>query len=146
VLMSVTGLIIWWQGRARWYEGLVVLPRSSRAFFWQLHSFLGFWSLLLMIAWGVSGFQLGFPEEMNAFVDWLDSDPNDGVRPTSWLQFFRGVHFARFGETALTRFLWIAASFIPTVILITGVILWWRRVVRRWLGTASTAAAIGTNT
>lgn len=141
VLMSVTGLLIWWQGRARWYEGLVLLPRSKRSLLWQLHSFFGFWSLLLMLAWGVSGFQLGFPETVDRFVSWLDSNPDDFQRPNSWLQFFRAVHFARFGETSLTRFAWIMASFIPTLILVTGVIVWWRRVVRRWLQRVPAATA-----
>jgi len=52
VLMSVSGLLIWWQGRRRWWEGLVILPGSSRSLLWQLHSFFGLWGLLLMIAWG----------------------------------------------------------------------------------------------
>jgi uncharacterized iron-regulated membrane protein len=134
VVMSITGLIIWWQGRIRWYEGLVILPNSKRAFMWQLHSVVGFWSLLLMLAWGVSGFQLGFPEVVDRFVSWLDTNPADETRPlASTLRFFRTVHFARIGETELTRWAWIVVSFIPTLILVSGFILWWRRVARRWL-------------
>jgi len=129
VLMSLSGLVLWWQGRARWYEGFVILPKSKRGLMWQLHSFLGFWSLLLMLAWGVSGFQLGFPVIVDHLVDWLDNDLTDGHRPNSWLHFFRSVHFARFGETALTRWLWILASFLPTLILVSGVVVWWKRVV-----------------
>jgi uncharacterized iron-regulated membrane protein len=136
VLMSLSGLILWWQGRSRWYEGLLILPNSQRSLLWQLHSLLGFWCLVLMLAWGVSGFQLGFPGAINSLVDWLDSDLSDEVRPTSWLRFFRSVHFARFGEGALARWTWIVASFVPTMLLITGTIVWWKRVVRRrWLKT-----------
>ncbi len=133
IFMSLTGLVIWWQGRSRWYDGLLIRAGSKRGLIWQLHSFLGFWALLLMIAWGISGFQLGFPRLMDRFVDWLDNDLTDFERPAAWLQFFRSVHFARFGETAISRWLWIIASFIPTVILISGVILWWKRVVMRAL-------------
>ncbi len=133
VLMSLSGLILWWQGRARWYEGFVILPNSPRGLMWQLHTFLGFWSLLLMLAWGVSGFQLGFPALVDHMINWLDDDLTDGHRPTSWLRFFRSVHFARFGEGAFARWLWIIASFLPTLILISGVVVWWKRVVvKRW--------------
>jgi len=133
VLMSLSGLILWWQGRARWYEGLVILPRSQRDLWWQVHSFFGFWALLLMLAWGVSGFQLGFPALVEHLVDWLDDDLGDGHRPTSWLRFFRAVHFARFGQSAAARWAWIAASFLPTLIFISGFIVWWKRVVmKKW--------------
>jgi hypothetical protein len=100
---------------------------------WQLHSFTGFWALLLMLAWGVSGFQLGFPDVVDTMIGWFVSDAQEGFGSNGMLRFFRAVHFARLGETELTRWAWIVASFIPTLILITGVILWWRRVVRRWM-------------
>src|SRR5690606_3801775 len=78
VLMSLTGIILWWQGRARWHEGLLPwFPRSRRPLLWQLHSFVGFWTLLLMLAWGVSGFQIGFPRALNPLIDLFDSDLSD---------------------------------------------------------------------
>ena len=129
VVMSLSGLIIWWQGRVRWHEGLVIKRHSNRKFMWQLHSFIGFWSLLLMLAWGVSGFQLGFPQFMNAVIDWFDSDLNDFERPNSMLQFFRSVHFASFGESVLAQWSWILASLLPSVMFISGTVLWWRRVI-----------------
>src|SRR5690606_7180601 len=64
VVMSVTGLILWWQGRSRWREGLYLQRGSSRALWWQLHTVFGFWGLVLMLAWGVSGYQLGFPQHI----------------------------------------------------------------------------------
>jgi uncharacterized iron-regulated membrane protein len=130
VVMSVSGLLIWWQGRTRWHEGLMIRRSSGRKFMWQLHSFIGFWSLLLMFAWGVSGFQLGFPQLMNALVDWFDSDPTDFERPASLLRFFRTVHFARIGQGPLVNWVWIVVSFLPALMFISGLVLWWRRVVR----------------
>lgn len=138
VLMGVSGLIIWWQGRSRWYSGFLINPFDrTRGLLWQLHSFAGFWGLLLMLAWGISGFQLGFPQYMNALVDWLDNDLTDGERPNSWLLFFRELHFASPGEGPVIEWLWIAASFIPTLLFVTGLILWWKRVVRRSLAKGS---------
>jgi uncharacterized iron-regulated membrane protein len=133
VLMSCTGLILWWQGRQRWYEGLLILPSRQRSVWWQLHSFMGFWALLLMLAWGISGFQLGFPQVINKLVAFFDSNPNDELRPNGWLRFFRNVHFARYGEGAVARWAWIVVSFVPTLLFVSGVVVWWRRVIlRRW--------------
>lgn len=133
VLMSLTGLVIWWQGKRRWWEGLVILPGSKRSLFWQVHSFLGFWGIVLMLAWGVSGFQLGFPRQTNAILEFFGREPG-GFGRGGVLGFFRDVHFARPGsENAIVRWAWIAASFLPTVMLVTGVVVWWRRVVMRWI-------------
>jgi uncharacterized iron-regulated membrane protein len=131
LLMSCSGLVIWWQGRARWYEGLLIRRGSRRGVLWQLHSFTGFWALLLMVAWGVSGFQLGFPQYLGALVDWLDTDLTDFERPDAWLRFFRSVHFARPGEGPWLRWAWILASFLPTLMFVSGFLLWWKRVVRK---------------
>ncbi len=131
VLMSLSGLVLWWQGQARWHEGLLIRRHSARSVLWQLHSCLGFWFLLLMLAWGISGFQLGFPQVFGTLVDWLDPDLNDMERPDSWLRFFRSVHFARFGEGAWARWGWIVVSFVPTLMFFSGAILWWKRVVLR---------------
>jgi uncharacterized iron-regulated membrane protein len=130
VLMSLSGLVLWWQGRSRWYEGLIISRGSARGLLWQLHSFFGFWALLLMLAWGVSGFQLGFPRLMDTMVAWLNGEADNFQRP-ALLQFFREVHFARIGEGAVVRWSWIAVSFVPTLLFVSGLIVWWRRVVRR---------------
>jgi uncharacterized iron-regulated membrane protein len=130
VLMSLSGLVLWWQGRARWHTGLVINPWSKRALLWQLHVCLGFWSLVLMLAWGVSGFQLGFPETVSTMLNWFDSNPeNEFRRSNDVLRFFRSVHFARFGEGPWARWAWIVLSFIPTVMFVSGVWLWVRRKV-----------------
>lgn len=143
VLMSLTGLILWWQGRSRWYEGLIITRNSSRSLLWQLHSFFGFWALLLMVAWGVSGFQIGFPRLMDDIIGWFRSDPDNFQRPEV-LQFFRSVHFARFGQGPVARWAWIVVSFVPALLFISGLIVWWRRVVRRKLNARAISAAART--
>ncbi|MDY6981676.1 MAG: PepSY-associated TM helix domain-containing protein [Pseudomonadota bacterium] len=132
VLMSLTGIVLWWQGRARWHEGLLPYHRGSpRPVLWQLHGFVGFWTLLLMLAWGVSGFQLGFPRALDPLIDLFDRDLTDMERPTAILRFFRSVHFARFGSGTLANWAWIVVSFAPTLLFVSGFVLWWKRVVRR---------------
>lgn len=140
VLMALTGIMIWWQGRARWHEGLLPYhPASPRPKLWQLHSFIGFWTLLLMLAWGVSGFQIGFPRALDPLIDLFDGDLNDFERPTALLRFFRNVHFARFGGGTWANWGWILVSFAPTVLFVSGFVLWWKRVVLRKRAPASRA-------
>jgi uncharacterized iron-regulated membrane protein len=129
MLMSLSGLMIWWQGRERWFEGLQIKRHSNRFFIWKLHSFIGFWSLLLMFAWGVSGFQLGFPQFINSMVVWFETGFTNFIPLDSWLRFFRRIHFARYGEGPWANWGWIIVSFLPTALFITGFTLWWKRVV-----------------
>jgi len=128
VLMCLSGVFIWWRGRSRWYEGLQIKRHSHRSFLWQLHSFIGFWSLLLMFSWGVSGFQLGFPTFVYGSIEWINTHLTDALPLDSTLQFFRRVHFARYGQGTLANWAWIIASFIPTILLISGFTVWWKRV------------------
>lgn len=139
VLMSVSGLLIWWQGKRRWWEGLVILPGSSRSMLWQLHSFFGFWALLLMVAWGVSGFQLGFPQQMAAILEFFGAE-SDVIRPRGGVMgFFRDLHFATpGGQNPFARWGWILASFLPTLMFVTGLIVWWRRVVLKKIKSSQT--------
>jgi len=94
-----------------------------------------------MLAWGVSGYQLGFPQQVAALMQWLNpgviEQPRAGV-----LGFFRDVHFARIGEGPVARWVWTVLSLLPTLLLISGIVVWWRRVVRgRWLRRSTRAAA-----
>lgn len=135
ILMSLSGLIIWWQGRSRWYTGLIINPFDRHhGLLWQLHSFTGFWGLLLMFAWGVSGVQLGWPQGLGTFLGWFGIDqPARGRGSSGLLGFFREIHFATPGEGVLVTWLWILASTIPTLLFVTGLVVWWRRVVvRQW--------------
>lgn len=131
VVMALSGVLLWWRGTARWYRGLMIQRGTTRGLWWQLHSFIGFWSLLLMLAWGISGLQLGFPREFGALVRYFDADPQDGQGLETLLRFIRTVHFARLGEGSLARWVWITLSFVPSLLLVSGTVVWWRRVVRR---------------
>lgn len=131
VLMAGSGLLLWWQGRSRWYEALLPWPGRQHSLLWQLHVCLGFWGLLLMFAWGVSGFQIGFPQQTAAMLRWVDAEPGDGQGAERILRFLRAVHFTRFGEGELVRWAWIVASFLPSVLFVSGLVVWWRRVLRR---------------
>lgn len=133
LLMTVSGLIIWWQGTRRWHEGLLIRRGSTRSFNWQLHSFLGFWSLLLMFVWGLTSVYFAWPGPFDAVIDWFDSDLDDFERPDAWLLTLIDFHFGRFRGLLWANILWIFLGLLPAVMFITGFIVWYRRAVRKSL-------------
>src|SRR5438105_2331989 len=55
-LMCLTGLIIWWRASGAWYKGFFLNPRHGwKRINFDLHAALGFWSLLILFMWGLTG-------------------------------------------------------------------------------------------
>lgn len=133
--MVLTGVVIWWQGRRRWVDGLVIRRAGAHSFMWQLHSFLGFWTLLLMLVWGVTAIYFAFPEPFDYIVDAMDKDLEDFDRPDGWLRFLVNLHFGRFrGSWPGLPYIWVVLGLLPAVMFISGFVLWYRRVLKRYLG------------
>jgi uncharacterized iron-regulated membrane protein len=61
-VMSLTGVVLWWPGRKNWKRALTVLWRARwpRVNF-DLHVAFGFWTLLFVAMWGLTGLYFGFP-------------------------------------------------------------------------------------
>lgn len=134
LVMVATGLVIWWQGRRRWQDGLVVKRASAHSFMWQLHSFLGFWSLLLLLVWGLTAVYFAFPEPFDFIVDAMDKDLEDFERPDGWLRFLVNLHFGRFrGSWPGLPYLWVVLGLLPAFMFVSGFILWYRRVLKKYL-------------
>ena len=132
--MVLTGIIIWWQGRRRWVDGLLIKRAGQHTFMWQLHSFLGFWTLLLLLVWGVTAIYFAFPEPFDYIVDAMDNDLDDFERPDGWLRFLVNLHFGRFrGSWPGLPYIWVVLGLLPAVMFISGFILWYRRVLKRYL-------------
>jgi uncharacterized iron-regulated membrane protein len=65
--------VVWWQGIQNWKRSLLVRLRSGwKRFTWDLHSSLGFWTLLLTLMWGVTGVFAAIPDPFRAAVDYLE--------------------------------------------------------------------------
>jgi uncharacterized iron-regulated membrane protein len=133
-VLVMTGLVVWWPGSSRWKRSLGVKWTAGwRRFNWDLHSALGFWLFLFMLMWGVSGFYLGVPEPFSNFVDAI-SNPDDylGDRPgdivLSWLT---RLHFGRWRNAPVLKAIWAIVGLVPAIMFVTGVIMWWNRVLRR---------------
>jgi uncharacterized iron-regulated membrane protein len=131
--MMISGLVIWWQGSRRWHDGLRITRQSARSFNWQLHNFVGFWSLILMFAWGVTAIYFAWSEPFDMFIDWIDDDVYDADRPDGFLRLLIDIHFGRFRGLLWANVLWIFLGLLPAVMFITGFILWYKRVLRRYL-------------
>jgi uncharacterized iron-regulated membrane protein len=132
IALLVSGAILWWPGKARWRQALVPgRPEKSRRFARRLHMSLGVWALALLLVWAVTGFYFAFPDPFEATIDFFDDDLTDGERGLgeAILQIVVKLHFGRFG--GLTgRLTWVALGLLPTILFVTGFIMWWTRVVR----------------
>jgi uncharacterized iron-regulated membrane protein len=142
-VLAITGAVIWWPGRHRWRDSLVVsAPLKSRKFLWQLHSSVGFWAFALVFVWSLTAVYFAFPEPVEGTIEYFDSDPTDSVRPGEpVLLALIQMHFGRFGGLWV-RYLWVLLGLLPAVLFVTGFALWWTRVVRRWLANAARRGAV----
>lgn len=129
-LLCLSGLVVWWPGIERWRRSLAIDWRArGHRLNWSLHSALGFWSLLFILTWGVSGVYLGWPAPFNGVVDYLEPAQSRDLRfgdvVLSWLA---KLHFGRFPSLTL-KLVWTLFGLIPVILLITGAMMWWNRVV-----------------
>jgi uncharacterized iron-regulated membrane protein len=132
-LLVITGAVVWWPGSSRWRRSLGVKWRSGwKRVNWDLHSALGFWLFLFMLMWGVSGFYLGIPEPFTDIVDAvsdpeaLEERPGDVV--LAWLT---RLHFGRWRNLPWLKATWAVVGLVPAIMFVTGVVMWWNRVVKR---------------
>jgi uncharacterized iron-regulated membrane protein len=119
-VLCVTGAVIWWPGLAHWRRSLRVEWRASfPRVNWDVHSAFGFWFLVFVLMWGLSGAYLTYP---NQFTSFFFLNPASNV--TAWLA---DLHFGRF--TVVTKVLWSAIGFVPAILAFTGVFICCRRVM-----------------
>ena len=147
VVLALTGAVIWWPGRQRWRASLVVnAPLKSRQFLWQLHSCIGIWVVALVLVWSITAVYFAFPEPVEAMFNFFDPDPTNGLRPGEpVLLALIQWHFGRFGGLWV-RWLWVFLGLLPVALFVTGFVLWWTRVARRWLASAARRREAGAQT
>jgi uncharacterized iron-regulated membrane protein len=136
-LLVLTGAIVWWPGVTRWRRSLGVQWGAGwRRVNWDLHSALGFWLFLFMLMWGISGFYLGMPEPLTDLVErWSDPEGIPGERPGDiFLTWLTRLHFGRWRDPVWGPYLkavWAIFGLVPAIMFVTGIVMWWNRVVRR---------------
>ena len=146
IVLFGTGVVIWWPGIRSWRRSLTLDLRANwKRLNWNIHSVLGFWFMPFILIWGVSGVYLSYPEIFQGAVDYFEpfdpSNPVDrvGDRILYWLAY---LHFGRLGGRGIpfcdrglcnetTKAVWAIVAFVPPALLVTGVVMWWNRVLRR---------------
>ena len=138
-LVVLTGAVVWWPGVSRWKRSLgVALAAGWRRVNWDLHSAMGFWLLPFFVIWGVSGWYMGMPDPLTTLVEWSkDADAPYGTPGDLALEWLPRLHFGRWRDPVWGPWLkavWAIVGLAPAVMFVTGVIMWWNRVVRRRRG------------
>lgn len=134
-ILCLTGLVIWWRASGAWYKGFFFNPRSGwKRINFDLHAALGFWGLLILVLWGVSGIYFGFPDPFMKVVDYFE--PPDqfpiGRQGDAFIAWMVRMHFGRYGGMGV-RITYVIIGLLPAVMFVTGAIMWWNRVLCRWV-------------
>lgn len=144
VLMTATGVIIWWPGSGSWRRSVgVQLASGIKRFNWSLHSALGIWCILFVFMWGFTGIYLSFPNAFSDVTDYLD--PHSPLSRKSnfgdlFLYWLAQLHFGRFAGLTV-EIIWTVLGLVPIALAVTGGFMWWNRVLSPWLKRSAQARA-----
>jgi uncharacterized iron-regulated membrane protein len=152
VVLSFTGLVVWWPGIRTWRRSLSV-PKGVgwQRVIWSLHSMVGFWCLGFILLFALSGIYLSSPDLVQDLADRIEplTDANLRTRTVDqviyWLAY---LHFGRINGIGIpcrgpgfcdmaTKLTWAVAGLAPAAMFATGAVMWWNRVVRRKLRRSS---------
>lgn len=125
-LLVLTGLVLWWPGKLRWVQSLIVRRSAPQSMIWQLHSAFGIWSAAILAVWAFTAVYFAWPAPFEATIDYFDSDLEDFERPgEAALLWLIQLHFGRFGGLGV-RTVWVLLGLVPVAMFVTGFVLWWR--------------------
>jgi uncharacterized iron-regulated membrane protein len=146
MVLALTGMVVWWPGIRTWRRSLTV-PRNVgwQRVVWSLHGVIGFWSLGFLLIFGLSGAYLSSPELFQDFADRIEPLTEANMRTRIgdqviyWLAY---LHFGRINGIGIpcrgpglcdmaTKLTWAVVGFAPAAMFMTGVVMWWNRVVRK---------------
>jgi uncharacterized iron-regulated membrane protein len=148
IVLAFTGIVVWWPGIKTWRRSLTVHRNVGwQRFTWDLHSMIGFWTFGFTLLFGLSGAYLGNPQPFQDLADRLQppSDANEGTRIVDqviyWLAY---LHFGRINGIGIpcsgpglcdrmTKLIWAVFGLAPAVMFVSGVMMWWNRVIRKKL-------------
>jgi uncharacterized iron-regulated membrane protein len=69
LLLTFSGIFLWWSGFRTWMRGLGVdFRRNWRRINFDLHSAIGFWTLLIVFWWGLSGVYFAWYRQVTSVV------------------------------------------------------------------------------
>ncbi len=145
LVLCVSGAVIWWPGSDRWRRSLTVdLHANWNSINWSAHSAFGAWLMLFSAMWAITGLYLSYPAGFQEVFDWIEpldeTNPVDRVvdRIMYWLAY---LHFGRLGGRGIpycgrglcdnaTKAVWAAFGMVLPLLFVTGMVMWWNRVIR----------------
>jgi uncharacterized iron-regulated membrane protein len=70
VMLAITGITLWWQGLKIWSRGLALsFAHNWRRINYDAHNAIGFWTLLIVSWWGISGIYFSWYRQVVAAVN-----------------------------------------------------------------------------
>jgi len=82
-VLCATGALIWWPGIEAWRRNIRIDFRKSwRRLSWEIHSATGFWTVLVVAMWAVTGVYFTFPQPFRDIV-WRLFPPSTHAAPQS---------------------------------------------------------------
>jgi hypothetical protein len=149
--------VIWWPGVKRWRRSLTLRRGVGwKRLNWDLHSAMGFWSFGFTVVFAVSGLYLCIPDSFHSLADWLDppADGTEGLRfVDSFLAGLAYSHFGRINGIGIScsgpglcdqtiKAIWAVFGMAPAALFVTGMIMWWNRVLQPWRRRASSPSHV----
>jgi len=133
-VLAIAGIVIWWPGRSNWWRRMSLRRGvGGRRFTLDLHNMLGFWMFVLIFIWALGGIYFAFPEPFNSLADMLlkgGEETAGSLFVQDALAVLARLHFGRAYGLSI-KILWGVLGLIPVILLVTGVLMWWWRVVQR---------------
>ena len=144
--LALTGIVVWWPGIKAWRRSLFVRRNVGwQRFIWDLHSMIGFWTLGIVLMFGLSGAYLGNPTWFQGIADRIEpiTDANLGNRIGDQIIYWVAyLHFGRINGIGIpchgpglcdqaVKLAWALAGLVPAVMFVTGALMWWNRVLRK---------------
>jgi uncharacterized iron-regulated membrane protein len=139
-VLTLTGIVIWWPGIKNWRRSLMLRRRVGwKRFNWDLHSAVGFWTVAIIFMFAVSGAYLVFQEWLAPVIDYIQPLDDKNPHPRfidDVLVWLPRLHFGRFRGIRRSMILslkitWVIVGLAPAILSVTGMLMWWNRVVRK---------------
>lgn len=84
-LLSISGIVLWWPGKSRWKRSLKVNWRANwRRMNWNLHTVFGFWTMLFIAMWGLTGAYFIWPQQVRDTASRIFPMDHFHERPSTW--------------------------------------------------------------
>jgi len=83
--VCISGIVVWWPGISQWKRGLWIRGGVGwKRLNFDLHSAVGFWTMLLILMWALTGAYFVFPDPVRAAINrFTVIDPPPPPRPAA---------------------------------------------------------------